>query len=373
LLQLDWTVVGARPATPATDAADPHGQSRSEKDGSMSTTTPTAVPAEEAKQLILRGEAPSGLHVAGHLDLSGEQRLAALPEHLTARRITLDGCRALASLPAGLRCYELSLRDGAIRALPDDLRVDYRLDLSRCHQLETLPAGLRVGSLVLRECTALRALPSGLDVYFLDIQGCIRLETWPEHASVKIGRLNARGCSRLATLPPWLANLAQLDVSGCERLADLPEGLRVNSWLDVAGTALRSLPRSLDGVQLRWRGVPIPPRVAFHPETITAPEVLGEANAEVRRVLLERMGYDVFLEQAAAEVLDSDADPGGARRLLRVELDDDEPLVCLSVSCPSTSRAYLLRVPPTMRSCREAAAWIAGFDDPDEYAPLAET
>jgi len=329
----------------------------------------TTMTAHEARDLILEGKAPAGLHVSGHLDFSRVPlALPSLPENLTAGRITLDGCRTLESLPRGLRCYELSLQECGIRELPGDLQVEYRLDLSRCHGLQTLPARLRVGSLVLRECTALRALPEGLDVYFLDIQGCTALTTWPARGSVKIGRLNARGCTRLQTLPAWLANLAQLDVSGCERLTELPDGLCVSSWLDLAGTSLRSLPRSLDGVQLRWRGVPVSHRVAFHPETITA-----EENAEVRRVLLERMSYDAFLEQAAAELVDADEDPGGVRRLLRVELDGDEPLVCLAVSCPSTERKYLLRVPPTMRSCREAAAWIAGFDNPDDYVPLAET
>src|SRR5260221_710751 len=293
----------------------------------------TTISAKEAIKLILNGEALSGLHVSGHLDFSKVPfARTSLPENLTAGRITLNGCRSLESLPRGLRCYELSLQECGIRELPDDLQVEYRLDLSRCHNLETLPKGLRVGSLVLRECTALHALPEGLDVYFLDIQGCTALTTWPARGSVKIGRLNARGCTRLQTLPAWLTNLAQLDVSGCEQLTALPEELHVSSWLDLAGTSLRSLPRSLDGVQLRWRGVPVSHRVAFQPETITAQEVLAEENAEVRRVLLERMGYDAFLEQAAAELVDADEDPGGVRRLLRVELDGDEPLVCLAVS-----------------------------------------
>jgi hypothetical protein len=43
------------------------------------------------------------------------------------------------------------------------------------------------------------------------------------------------------------------------------------------------------------------------------------------------------------------------------------------VACPSTGRRYALRVPPTMRSCRQAAAWTAGFDNPDLYRPLIET
>ena len=66
-------------------------------------------------------------------------------------------------------------------------------------------------------------------------------------------------------------------------------------------------------------------------------------------------------------------DRGGPRRLVRVELKNDEALVCVSVICPSTDRRYVIRVPPTMTTCHQAVAWVAGFDDPDEYQPLAET
>jgi len=45
----------------------------------------------------------------------------------------------------------------------------------------------------------------------------------------------------------------------------------------------------------------------------------------------------------------------------------------LAVQCPSTDRRYVLRVPPTMQSCHQAAAWIAGFDNPDDYKLLKET
>jgi len=78
------------------------------------------------------------------------------------------------------------------------------------------PVTAKVGSLILRECTALTSLPEGLDVSFLDIAGCTRLESWPQTAAVHIGRLNARGCVRLQSLPPWLTQLAQLDLSGCQ-------------------------------------------------------------------------------------------------------------------------------------------------------------
>lgn len=47
--------------------------------------------------------------------------------------------------------------------------------------------------------------------------------------------------------------------------------------------------------------------------------------------------------------------------------------VCVSVQCPSTGRRYLIRVPPNTRTCHQAAAWIAGFDDPRKYNPIIET
>jgi hypothetical protein len=167
--------------------------------------------------------------------------------------------------------------------------------------------------------------------------------------------------------------VAQLNLSECTGIAALPDGLTVGSWLDLAHTGIRSLPASLSGVRLRWRGVPIDERIAFRPHTITAREVLNEQNAELRRVLLERMGYEAFLAEAQAMVLDRDRDAGGERRLLWVPLAGDEDLVCLAVYCPSTGRQYILRVPPSTRTCHQAAAWIAGYDNPDDYRPIQET
>src|SRR5262249_32475846 len=236
-----------------------------------------------------------------------------------------------------------------------------------------LPAGLKVGSLVLRGCTALATLPEGLDVYFLDIQGCSQLACWPRQARVRIGRLNASGCSRLTCLPTGLRKLAQLDVSHCSRLRALPQGLEISSWLALAGSGIASLPASLAGVPLRWRGVPIDERIAFRPQSITVEEVLQERNAERRRVLLERFGFERFMTTAKAQVLDQDQDTGGDRQLLRRPLQGDEDLGCVSVYCPSTGRRYLLRVPPTMKTCRQAIAWTAGFNDPSDYRPLVET
>ena len=278
----------------------------------------------------------------------------------------------LTKLPAGLRIGRLIVRGCTnLKALPDDIAV-MQLDAAGSG-LVTLPANLRVGSLNLSNCTELMTLSEGLSVDFLDISGCTKLTGWPTELTLGVGRLRARGCEWLTALPRSLTTLAQLDVAGCKNLKTLPEGLCVSSWLDVAETGITTLPSSLQKARLRWNGVLVDARVVFAPETITGHDVLKTSNTEVRRVMLERIGLERFVSDVRPQVLDKDTDPGGPRRLLRIPLRDDEDLVCLAVGCPSTAREYLLRVPPTITGCHQAAAWIAGFDDPSDYAPLAET
>jgi hypothetical protein len=337
-----------------------------------------SLPAEDALMLLAMGKAPPGLQIAGLLDYSDrlKRRLPrSFPDDLSVDALDLSG-RELTALPRGLKCYELNLSQTPIASLPDDLQVDSRLDLSGCERLERLPEDLRVGTLILRGCTALKALPERLDVWFLDLTGCWAFETWPAVANIRSGRLQLRGCTALRTLPPYLSRLAALNVRDCPNLNSIPAKLTVSGWLDLGHSGLKNesdLPPGLLHTQLRWAGVSVDRRIAFHPETIKVDEILGESNAERRRVLLDRYGYGRFIKDARAEILDRDTDPGGERQLLRVKLDGDEDLVAFSCFCPSTGRQYIIRVPPATPSCHHAAAWIAGFDDPKNYHPVIET
>ena len=354
----------------------------------------TAVSPTQAKIMILAGEAPAGLTVNGSLDLSLAQDLQSLPDGLTVdsldlsgctsltalpqnlnirRALILDYCTALTELPMGISCYELSAAGTPLQTLPPDLTVDFKIDLTDCGQLERLPDGLQVGSLVLRNCYALERLPEGLDTYFLDISGCVSLTDWPLFAKVRVGHFRARGCIQLTHLPVWINQLTELDVSGCESLLRLPHQLQVLSRLDIGGTAVTHLPVGCLDAELFWNGVRINERIAFNPETITAEETMREQNIELRRVLMERMGYERFMASVDAQVIHRDVDPGGERKLLKAAVPGDEDFVCLAVICPSTDRQYLIRVPPTMTNCHQAAAWIAGFDIAEAYAPLVET
>jgi hypothetical protein len=127
-----------------------------------------------------------------------------------------------------------------------------------------------------------------------------------------------------------------------------------------------------------WHGVMVPAFVVVRPDWITAKHVTDETNVEVRRVMLERMGVDRFMAEVNAKVVYEDSDRlGKRRRLLRVEQPSDEPLVAIEVTNSTqepdgTWKNYLLRVPPTIRSCAEAVAWTFGMGE-SEYQPAVET
>jgi len=307
---------------------------------------------KEAGDAIRSGRMRGPARISGRLDLTNFER---------------------DSLPAGLNCYELDATGSKLISLPTDLRIDSRLVLDNCQALATLPEGLSAGSISLRNCTSLCSLPEHLSTWFLDMTGCTRFELWPNKGTIQHGSLILRGCVGVRCLPGWIGRLSQLDVAGCVQLGEIPGGIEVSSWVDIGGTRITGIPPSLRGASLRWRGVRVDERVAFHPEQLTAREALAEKNAELRRVMIERIGYRRFAGEAAAKILDEDKDSGGTHQLLSINLQEDEPLVGLSCNCPSTGRQYFIRVPPTMKTCHEAAAWMAGFDDPSLYRPQIET
>lgn len=144
----------------------------------------------------------------------------------------------------------------------------------------------------------------------------------------------------------------------------------------------------VDGPAVAWRdgaglgflhGIHVDMRLLTSPLTLA--DVLGTHNAEIRRVLIER--YDRgepgrFVREADAEVIAFDYDRlGNRRRLLRIPLAGDEPYVAVEVtnSTPEpdgSNKRYILRVPPTITSCREAVAWTFGMTGA-KYDPDIET
>ncbi|HEX3161149.1 MAG TPA: hypothetical protein VHQ92_01100, partial [Pseudolabrys sp.] len=120
-------------------------------------------------------------------------------------------------------------------------------------------------------------------------------------------------------------------------------------------------------------GTRVPQHVVERPETITVAEVEAEANAEVRRVMIDRYGQERYLVDAGAETLATDR----FGTLYRKTVAGDEPIVMVKVrnSTPEPDgsiKDYFLRVPPDMRTAQEAVAWTFGLDV-KEYQPAVET
>ena len=120
-----------------------------------------------------------------------------------------------------------------------------------------------------------------------------------------------------------------------------------------------------------WRGVYVTQQIVEAPETLTPQEILAEQNVEVRRVMMERFGFERLLRESKAKKRSTD-DYGV---LWELDLPGDEPLVMValvnSTAEPDGSfKDYWLRVPPAMRTPNEALAWTFGIDD---YAPAVQT
>ncbi|MGJ4926013.1 DUF6745 domain-containing protein [Bradyrhizobium sp. HKCCYLS2038] len=294
-------------------------------------------------------------------------------DDLHVSRLDASHAPDLTTVGHRIRCRDMILANTAVEAIPDDVQVTQHLDVTACRNLKRLPRGLKVARLTARTCLALDTLPNGLNVGYLDLTGCTALRVLPADLVVRHGALMLRGCLQVPALPGSIRQIAHLDISGCPAITNVPPSLMVTASIDVGGSGLTAMPPHLADVPIRWYGVPVDERIAFRPETLDVQEILGQHNAELRRVMMERFGFEQFMSRAKAEVLDSDRDSGGPRSLLRVAVPNDEPLVCVSVICPSTKRQFMLRVPPTMRSCRQAIAWTAGYDNPDDYQPMVET
>jgi internalin A len=93
--------------------------------------------------------------------------------------------------------------------------------------------------------------------------------------------------------------------------------------------------------------------------------LLEEKNTELRRILIETIGYNRICEELQATQLDSFREYD----LIKIDAEADvEPIVLLKMICPSTGYTHVLRVPPNMESAREAITWINWDIDPQEFA-----
>jgi hypothetical protein len=103
--------------------------------------------------------------------------------------------------------------------------------------------------------------------------------------------------------------------------------------------------------------------------------LLDEDNAEVRRTLIEQIGYEKICNKLNAVAIDS------WREYILLRIDgvdavfdegedaiDLEPMVLLKMTCPSTAHIHILRVPPEMESAEKAITWVNHGIHPDQLS-----
>ncbi|WP_445242934.1 DUF6745 domain-containing protein [Microcoleus sp. N3A4] len=114
-----------------------------------------------------------------------------------------------------------------------------------------------------------------------------------------------------------------------------------------------------------YHGVELPEKYGkVHPNQWQSHWLLTEENAELRRVLIEGIGYDRICQELSAKQIDSWQEYA----LLKIDNADVEPICLLKMTCPSTGFIHALRVPPNLTSAREAIRWANWDIDPEEFS-----
>jgi len=166
----------------------------------------------------------------------------------------------------------------------------------------------------------------------------------------KLIYFNCRGNS-LTKFPPEIKKMTNLRrlIINREILMSLPSEVR----------RLHDLTIVVNGVLLtkKYR--------ECHPSRWRAEWLLSEKNAEVRRLLIQEIGYGRICQELQAKELDRWRE----YQLLSIDADVDvEQIYLLKMTCPSTSYIHALRVPPDVESAREAIKWVNWGVDPDEFS-----
>jgi Leucine-rich repeat (LRR) protein len=203
--------------------------------------------------------------------------------------------------------------------------------------------------------------------------------------------------NQLTALPPeigQLHNLQELDLGWNKLTALSPEigQLQNLQKIDLMRNQLKALPpeiaqlQNLKEISLRnnpiqdlsalsnhpnqelkvWVfGVEISRKYWTHLIPWKAEWLLSEKNAEIRRLLIQQIGYDRICEELQTIELDS------WREYTLLKIDDRvdvEPIHLLKMACPSTNHIHVLRVPPNFTSAREAIRWVNWDVDPEAFA-----
>ena len=275
-------------------------------------------------------------------------------------------------------------------SLPSDLGKMTKLTCieASTNKLTSLPASIgnlnNLTHLDLRG-NQLSFLPSSIDnltnLTHLYLSGNL-LQLIPDGISemVKLSKLDLTR-NLLTALPSnigRLFNLISLNLSGNQLIA-LPASIKLLTNLtsiDLSGnplTDLSILPKLSRLTTVNFFGVDLPSRYWTKLSEWKAEWLLDEQNAELRRRLIQQIGYERICQELQTIPVDT------WREYTLLKIDNiqivyqgwrevgREPLVLLKMTCPSTGHIHVLRVPPDMTSAEAAITWVNHGIHPDKF------
>jgi leucine-rich repeat protein SHOC2 len=263
------------------------------------------------------------------------------------------------------------------------------LDLS-CNQLTSLPESIgnltKLTKLNLA-INRLHSLPDSIGnltkLTDLDLS-CNWLTDIPESISnlTKLTELDL-SVNQLNSLPKSiinLSNLVKLSINA-NNLTSLPESIAnlpnlvILDLNDNPLTDLSILRSKCDVLTVRFCGVNLHRRYLTKLSEWRPKWLLDENNAEIRRILIQQVGYEKICDELNAVTIDTWREYA----LLKIDrlgrpinnernLIYGEPMVLLKMTCPSTAHIHILRVPPEMTSAEAAITWVNHGIHPDKFA-----
>jgi leucine-rich repeat protein SHOC2 len=294
----------------------------------------------------------ANLHTLTGLDLSDNQ-LNSLPKNIAY----------LSSLTS------LDLHNNQLNTLPDSIGeisnlIWILLDNNKLSILPESIGNLRNLSCLYLDNNQLTALPDNIgnlsDLTVLSLRNN-KLNYFPETISslTSLNDLNLDD-NKLSVIPSSITNLSYL--------TELK--LNNNPLMDLS--ILQSMP-ILNKVF--FLGVYLPRRYWTKLSDWKSEWLLDEDNAEIKRILIQQLGYEKICEEVCATSLDN----WRQYTLLKINSVETiygayghtigtEPMVLLKMTCPSTGHIHILRVPPEMTSAEAAITWVNHGIHPDEFA-----
>jgi len=158
--------------------------------------------------------------------------------------------------------------------------------------------------------------------------------------------------------------LVEIPINNVFYLSNLPE----LSILELSGNQIIDFSPliAINDLQINWNYIDIPKKYWQTPEQWQAHWLVEEPNAELRRLLIQVIGYEKICQQLKAQQLDTWREYCLLK--IPIEQQDEEDIYLLKMTCPSTGYTHVIRVPPESQSCREAIEWINWSINPQDFA-----